>query len=347
MQKCETTESGAGTGIVARVTVVDGSLGRAAAHERHDSAHGARCRCVSSRPRRRASAWRGLRRPTTRASPGTASTVARAASPRRTRRRRRSTASRVARRTNSASTRTTPPGTGPRAQTSPRRHRRAQTPKRRRFRPTSSSAREPGTSIALSWAASTDDVGVVALRPLPAGRTRLDDIGNHGHRDRTVLRDELHARRRCVDAAGNRSEQAVVMVSTTACGDTQPPTAPTGLAASSVTQTSLTLRWAAATDNVGVTGYNVYRNGTLLGQTSDADVSDLRAAVWDVVDLPESHSASRRRHAAIHSRRLRRTGLATSSVTRRRTLTLRQVGASVQHQRQRLRLDATLASSRH
>ena len=31
-----------------------------------------------------------------------------------------------------------------------------------------------------------------------------------------------------VDAAGNRSPQAVVMVSTTACSDTQPPSTPTG-----------------------------------------------------------------------------------------------------------------------
>ncbi len=53
------------------------------------------------------------------------------------------------------------------------------------------------------------------------------------------------------DGAGNRSAQAVVMVSTTACGDTQPPAAPTGLAASSITQTSLSLGWSAATDNVG------------------------------------------------------------------------------------------------
>ena len=45
-----------------------------------------------------------------------------------------------------------------------------------------------------------------------------------------------------VDAAGNRSQQAVVMVSTTACADTQAPTAPTGLKASNVSQTGATLR---------------------------------------------------------------------------------------------------------
>ncbi|MDC1161958.1 GEVED domain-containing protein [Tenacibaculum sp.] len=46
--------------------------------------------------------------------------------------------------------------------------------------------------------------------------------------------------------------------------DTQAPTAPSNLSASGVAQTSLTLNWGAATDNVGVTGYDVYRSNTKL-----------------------------------------------------------------------------------
>jgi acetylxylan esterase len=42
-------------------------------------------------------------------------------------------------------------------------------------------------------------------------------------------------------------------------GDTQPPTAPTNLAASAVTASSATLVWNASTDNVGVTGYTIFR----------------------------------------------------------------------------------------
>ena len=47
--------------------------------------------------------------------------------------------------------------------------------------------------------------------------------------------------------------------------DTQAPSAPTGLTASNVTSSGLTLSWQAASDNVGVTGYDVYRNGSLIG----------------------------------------------------------------------------------
>jgi hypothetical protein len=52
------------------------------------------------------------------------------------------------------------------------------------------------------------------------------------------------------------------MASTTDCPDTEAPTAPTSLAASNVTQTGATLTWKASRDNVGVTGYDVYRNGS-------------------------------------------------------------------------------------
>lgn len=45
--------------------------------------------------------------------------------------------------------------------------------------------------------------------------------------------------------------------------DTQAPTAPTSLTASGTTQTTTNLSWTASTDNVGVTGYDVYQGATL------------------------------------------------------------------------------------
>jgi len=47
--------------------------------------------------------------------------------------------------------------------------------------------------------------------------------------------------------------------------DTTPPTSPTNLTASNIGTTTLTLNWNASTDNVGVTGYLVYKdNGNTL-----------------------------------------------------------------------------------
>ncbi len=50
--------------------------------------------------------------------------------------------------------------------------------------------------------------------------------------------------------------------------DTQPPTAPTNLTAPSKTSVSVSLSWTASTDNVGVTGYNIYKGGVLEGSTA-------------------------------------------------------------------------------
>lgn len=52
--------------------------------------------------------------------------------------------------------------------------------------------------------------------------------------------------------------------STPPTSDTQAPSVPTNLVSSNVTASGLTLTWTASTDNVGVTGYQVYQNGTLI-----------------------------------------------------------------------------------
>ena len=54
-------------------------------------------------------------------------------------------------------------------------------------------------------------------------------------------------------------------------GDTQAPTAATGLNVSGTTSGSISLAWNASTDNVGVTAYNVYMNGSL--QTTTGSTS--------------------------------------------------------------------------
>jgi endoglucanase len=50
-------------------------------------------------------------------------------------------------------------------------------------------------------------------------------------------------------------------------GDTTPPTAPGGLTVTGSTNTTVSLSWNAATDNVGVTGYDVYRGSTKVNAT--------------------------------------------------------------------------------
>ena len=57
-------------------------------------------------------------------------------------------------------------------------------------------------------------------------------------------------------------------------GDTEPPTAPAGLTVTATTNNSVSLSWSASTDNVAVTGYDVYRNGVLAGSTTTRTFTD-------------------------------------------------------------------------
>ncbi|MGH8880902.1 MAG: glycosyl hydrolase family 18 protein, partial [Stackebrandtia sp.] len=54
----------------------------------------------------------------------------------------------------------------------------------------------------------------------------------------------------------------------------QPPSAPTGLQTGSVTDTSVTLNWSAATDDNGVSRYHVFRNGTEVAATTGTSYTD-------------------------------------------------------------------------
>ncbi|MFG1753482.1 endo-1,4-beta-xylanase [Streptosporangium sandarakinum] len=55
--------------------------------------------------------------------------------------------------------------------------------------------------------------------------------------------------------------------------DTTPPTAPGRPSVSAVTSSGATLTWAAATDNVGVTGYDVYSGTTRLGSATGTSLT--------------------------------------------------------------------------
>ncbi|MFI5914404.1 cellulose binding domain-containing protein [Dactylosporangium sp. NPDC051541] len=83
------------------------------------------------------------------------------------------------------------------------------------------------------------------------------------------------------DDLGHRSgtsQQLTVVTPVATSGDTTPPAAPANLAANPTSGARTTLTWSVATDNVGVTGYNVYRfdgwfTSTLLGTTSATSYS--------------------------------------------------------------------------
>ena len=56
--------------------------------------------------------------------------------------------------------------------------------------------------------------------------------------------------------------------------DIESPSAPGDLSATAVTDTTVSLSWTAASDNVAVTGYRIYRDGILLFTSSAQLFSD-------------------------------------------------------------------------
>ncbi len=78
------------------------------------------------------------------------------------------------------------------------------------------------------------------------------------------------------DAAGNVSASMSASVTIT-ISDTVAPSAPTGLTASTATN-SVKLTWNASSDNVGVTGYLILRDGAQIGTSAAAGYTDMTVA---------------------------------------------------------------------
>jgi beta-xylosidase/chitodextrinase len=131
------------------------------------------------------------------------------------------------------------------------------------------------TRVSLSWTASTDDTGVVVYQVYSGASVVGTALGSttatvSGLSPSTPYVFTVTA----LDAAGNVSQaSAALSVTTQAVVDTTPPSAPTGLTASNVATTSVTLSWSASTDNVAVTGYTLYNGASIAASTSGLSAS--------------------------------------------------------------------------
>ena len=137
--------------------------------------------------------------------------------------------------------------------------------------PNNVSASPSGNTVTLNWSASTDDVGVVRYDVYrgtsagfaPTSANRIGQPSGTSFADAGLAAGTYYYKVAAEDAAGNAS--APSSDATAIIADTTPPSAPSGLAAS-VAGTTVSLIWNAATDDVGVARYDVYR-GTSAGFT--------------------------------------------------------------------------------
>lgn len=137
--------------------------------------------------------------------------------------------------------------------------------------PTLAASGTTQTTTNLSWSGATDNVAVTGY-DVYRGTTLLGSTTSTTYAVTGLTASTPYTFTvRAKDAAGNNSvDSNTVNITTLApAADTTAPTAPT-LTASGTTQTTTNLSWSGATDNVGVTGYDVLRNGVVIGSTTTA-----------------------------------------------------------------------------
>jgi len=126
------------------------------------------------------------------------------------------------------------------------------------------------SSFTLSWAASTDNVGVTGYDVYQGGiKINPSNITSTSYNISGLTAGTTYSYFvKAKDAVGNQSTPSTSLNITTDSPDSQPPTAPSNLAAANIVTTSFTFSWSASTDNVGVAGYDVYKNGVKMNSAA-------------------------------------------------------------------------------
>ncbi|MBO3102122.1 exoglucanase CbhB [Cellulomonas fengjieae] len=138
------------------------------------------------------------------------------------------------------------------------------------------------TSATISWTASTDNAGGsgVAGYDVYRGTTKVGSSTTTSFTETGLTPATAYAYTvRARDVAGNVSAASSAVTVTTLPGTTQDtvaPSVPTGLVATTVTETSVALTWTTSTDTggSGLAGYDVYRGTTKVGTPTAASYTD-------------------------------------------------------------------------
>ena len=136
-------------------------------------------------------------------------------------------------------------------------------------------AQVASTSVSGAIATSTGPLSIGA--DTAWGEYLSGDVDNVRVYNRALSVSELQGDQSAAIAAppGTAPSPAAAYAFDEAGGsDTTPPSTPANLSASAVSSSQIHLSWTASTDNVGVTGYRVFRGGTQVGTSTTTTYSD-------------------------------------------------------------------------
>lgn len=125
-----------------------------------------------------------------------------------------------------------------------------------------------GLGLFVTWDHSTDNVFMKGYRAMINGEEVGTTLGNtYGFYGLTPL-TSYDITISAYDASGNESQPSAILSASTLDPDEEAPTVPGNPEVLDLTQTSAIVSWAASTDNVGVSGYKIYLDGSWIGSSS-------------------------------------------------------------------------------
>jgi chitodextrinase len=153
-------------------------------------------------------------------------------------------------------------------------------------------------TVDLAWTGATDNVAVAGYRilrdgtvvaTLPAAATTYQDTG--------LARSTTYAYQVvAVDTSGNQGLPASTIVEV-GPPDEVAPTAASDFVATGISATSVRLTWTGGTDDIGVAGYRIWRNGVAVTTVAGTTWTDTRRApktsfTYQVATLDRAGNAS-------------------------------------------------------
>ncbi|HVW23597.1 MAG TPA: Ig-like domain-containing protein [Candidatus Saccharimonadales bacterium] len=135
------------------------------------------------------------------------------------------------------------------------------------------------TEIDISWDASTDDTAVAGYHVFRDG-VQVGTVASPSYSDTALNPNTNYSYTvSAFDAVPNESSQSSALATAT-LADTSPPSVPTNVHQTGQTTSTITVAWNAASDNVGVTAYDIYRNGSLIRSQAGTSYTDSGLAVF-------------------------------------------------------------------
>jgi eukaryotic-like serine/threonine-protein kinase len=137
-----------------------------------------------------------------------------------------------------------------------------------------STGRTP-SAVVLAWNPARDNVGIAGYAVLRDGR-QIASVVQPGYSDTGLTAATAYQYSvRAYDATGNDSRVTAPITVTTLTGpDTIAPTPPRYVKATATGTSTVHIAWTEGSDNVGVTGYQILRNGVRIAMSASPQYDD-------------------------------------------------------------------------